>query len=30
MSGRWFRVNAPVAILMGGTRGIAMWAIFVR
>ncbi|KAL8980975.1 MAG: hypothetical protein Q9205_004103 [Flavoplaca limonia] len=30
VSGRWFRVNAPVAILMGGTGGIARWAIFVR
>ncbi len=30
VSGRWFGVNAPVAILMGGTGGIARWAIFVR
>lgn len=30
VSGRWFEVNAPVAVLMGGTGGIARWAIFVR
>ncbi|CAL8581535.1 hypothetical protein XPA_007223 [Xanthoria parietina] len=30
VSGKWFGVNAPVAILMGGTGGIARWAIFIR
>lgn len=30
VSGKWFSVNAPVAILMGGTGGIARWAIFTR
>ncbi|KAL8911884.1 MAG: hypothetical protein Q9171_003011 [Xanthocarpia ochracea] len=30
VSGKWFGVNAPVAILMGGMGGIARWAIFIR
>ncbi|KAL8674194.1 MAG: hypothetical protein Q9168_001403 [Polycauliona sp. 1 TL-2023] len=30
VSGRWFGVIAPVAILLGGTGGIARWAIFIR
>ncbi|KAL8849045.1 MAG: hypothetical protein Q9221_005943 [Calogaya cf. arnoldii] len=30
VSGRWFGVNAPMAILMGGTGGIVRWAIFRR
>ncbi|KAL8693279.1 MAG: hypothetical protein Q9224_003785 [Gallowayella concinna] len=30
VGGKWFGVNAPVAILMGGVGGITRWAIFVR
>ncbi|KAL8786213.1 MAG: hypothetical protein Q9213_002901 [Squamulea squamosa] len=30
VGGKWFGINAPVAILLGGVSGITRWAIFVR
>ncbi|KAL8865556.1 MAG: hypothetical protein Q9174_006827 [Haloplaca sp. 1 TL-2023] len=30
VGGKWFCINAPVAILLGGIAGISRWAIFPR